>query len=155
MGYAALTVAKYFLSITDRKESGDLISNLKLQKLLYYAQGYSVALYGVKNPLFPEKVYAWKHGPVVKRTYHHYSSYGDEALPAEAAPALDDGTRAFLDEIYRVYGRFSAWALREMTHRESPWLNNFKPNTMDIEIPLNDLADYFGKIIKTGKARTA
>lgn len=65
MAYSAMTVAKYFLSIPDR-ESGELISNLKLQKLLYYAQGYHVAMHGVSKPLFVEKIYAWKHGPRCK-----------------------------------------------------------------------------------------
>jgi uncharacterized phage-associated protein len=154
MGHAALTVAKYFLSIPDQ-DSGELISNLKLQKLLYYAQGFSVAVYGVDNPIFQEKVYAWKHGPVVKKVYNHYAGYKNGALPVEKTPSIEGGTREFLDEIYRVYGRFSAWALREMTHRESPWLDNYRPNIMDVEIPLTDLAKFFGKVIKSGKAGAA
>ncbi|WP_319797662.1 Panacea domain-containing protein [Nitrobacter sp.] len=143
MAYAALTTAKYFLAIPDA-DSGELISNLKLQKLLYYAQGYHVALQGVSRPLFADKIYAWKHGPVVKTVYNHYSRYRDGALPAERLTTpLDSWTKSFLDEIYRSHGRFSAWALREMTHREPPWLKNYKPNVLDIEIPLSDLRAFF------------
>ena len=49
-------VAQYFLAQMD-EDAGDLISNLKLQKLVYYAQGFALALYG--RPLFPERIEAW------------------------------------------------------------------------------------------------
>jgi uncharacterized phage-associated protein len=55
-------VAKYFLSLTD-EDAGDLISNLKLQKLVYYAQGFHLALYD--ELLFEETIEAWTHGPVI------------------------------------------------------------------------------------------
>ena len=55
-------VAAYILAKQD-DDSGDLISNLKLQKLAYYAQGFCLAMHG--RPLFPEAIKAWKHGPVV------------------------------------------------------------------------------------------
>ena len=149
MAYSALTIARYFLSLAD-ENSGDLISNLKLQKLLYYAQGFSVALRGINNPLFEEDIYAWKHGPVVKPVYQFYSRYKSDALPIGKAPnGLDPKDVKFLDEMYRVFGKFSAWKLREMTHRESPWQDNYDPNIMDAIIPLKDLRAYFRKYVKT------
>ena len=63
--------AKYFLAQVS-EDAGDLISNLKLQKLLYYAQGFHLALYD--QPLFPEAIEAWTHGPVVPDLYRHYKS---------------------------------------------------------------------------------
>lgn len=147
MAYSALTVSKYFLSIPD-DDAGELISNLKLQKLLYYAQGYAVAMNGIESPLFKDTIYAWKHGPVVKTVYDHYSQYKESALPKEKAPTITEDVRCFLDEIWRVYGRFSAWTLRDMTHKEMPWEKNFKPDTKDIEIPLTDLAEYFSQFIE-------
>jgi uncharacterized phage-associated protein len=151
MAYSALTVAKHFLSIPD-EDAGELVSNLKLQKLLYYAQGHALGMNGKDDPLFADKVYAWKHGPVVKSVYNHYANFGAGALPHEARPRLDSDTTDFLNEIYRVYGRFSAWALREMTHREKPWLKNYKPDVMDIEIPLADMASFFKNRVE--KARS-
>lgn len=144
---SALTVAKYFLSLAD-EEAGDLMSNLKLQKLLYYAQGCWVAVNGAEKPLFRDKVYAWKHGPVVKIVYNHYSKFKGNALPVEARPELRRDIVAFLNEVYRVFGRFSGWQLREMTHRETPWIKNYKPNVNDVEIPLIDLELYFSKHVK-------
>ena len=60
----AAEIADYFLSLQD-EEAGDGISNLKLQKLLYYGQGCFIALCGPENPLFHEKIYAWDLGPVI------------------------------------------------------------------------------------------
>ena len=62
-------VAKYFLSLSD-DSSGDYISNLKLQKLLYYAQGFHLAIFN--KPLFNEPIEAWAHGPVVGSSYRKY-----------------------------------------------------------------------------------
>lgn len=72
-------VADYFLAHCD-EESGDIISNLKIQKLTYYAQGFSLVLLG--KPLFNEKIEAWMHGPVVPELYRKYRDCGNGALPA-------------------------------------------------------------------------
>lgn len=56
-------IAKYFLALSNNEESGELISNLKLQKLLHYAQGFYLALYD--QPLFHEPIEAWAHGAVI------------------------------------------------------------------------------------------
>jgi uncharacterized phage-associated protein len=62
----ACSVAKYFVSLVD-EEAGDSISNLKLQKLLYYAQGAHLALHN--TPLFPEAIEAWTRGPQSTRKF--------------------------------------------------------------------------------------
>ena len=114
-------VAKYFLSLAD-EDAGDLISNLKLQKLVYYAQGFHLALYD--EPLFEEKIEAWTHGPVAPELYHTYKDYGANAIPRPTDmdfSIYDQHTREFLDEVYQVHGQFSAWKLRNMTHDEPPW----------------------------------
>ena len=68
----AMQVAQHFLALQD-EDAGDLISNLKLQKLLYYAQGIHLALNG--QPLYPERIEAWQHGPVVPEIYHAFKEY--------------------------------------------------------------------------------
>lgn len=122
---SAQRVAEYFLARVEEEE-GDLISNLKLQKLLYYAQGFHLALYD--TPLFPEPIEAWNHGPVVPEVYHRYKEFASRALPRpdgfDAAKYSDDIT-GFLEEVYSVYGQFSAWKLRQMTHEEPPWMEAF------------------------------
>ena len=120
--YRALDVAHYFLLKADPDE-GELISNLRLQKLLYYAQGFHLAL--CDRPLFGEAVEAWMHGPVVPEIYHQFKHNGAGSIPAptdfEPIEVFTPETLELLDEVYDVYGQFSAWKLSEMTHREPPW----------------------------------
>jgi uncharacterized phage-associated protein len=118
---SAQSIAQYFLSLVD-EEAGDSISNLKLQKLLYYAQGFHLAFYD--TPLFPEAIKKWAHGPVVPQIYHEYKDYGANAIPPVQIDLNDytQNVRELLDEIYSVYGQFSALKLRSMTHNEPPWL---------------------------------
>jgi uncharacterized phage-associated protein len=133
-------VAKYFLAQTD-EDAGDLISNLKLQKLLYYAQGFHLALYG--QPLFTEAIEAWTHGPVVPEVYHAYKNYSSNAIPIPDDidfSQYDEQTRELLDEVYRVYGQFSAWKLRNMTHDEEPWKDAYAGNMI---ISNEELKQYF------------
>ncbi len=123
---SANDVADYFL-IKNDDTAGELISNLKLQKLLYYAQGFHLAI--TRKPLFPEQIEAWTHGPVVPVVYHRFKSYGYNSLPAAgSAPSFDREINSILDEVYQIYGQFSAWKLRDMTHEESPWKNATVPS---------------------------
>jgi len=117
----ALDVAKYFLAKTD-EEVGATVSNLKLQKLIYYAQGYNLAVTG--KPLFKDKIKAWQHGPVIPALYHKYKKYGSDPIPKPDGLDLKKYTPKqveLLDEVYEVCGQFSAWKLRNMTHEEPPW----------------------------------
>lgn len=114
-------VAEYFLTLID-EEVGDLMSNLKLQKLVYYAQGLHLALYD--KPLFKENLEAWQYGPVVPELYHFYKDFGSGAIPVPQTVNFDkynNEIKAFLNEVYAVYGQFSAFKLSQMTHEEPPW----------------------------------
>lgn len=116
-------VAKYFLAQAD-EDVGDLISNLKLQKLCYYAQGFHLAMFN--RPLFDETIEAWMHGPVSPDLYQRYKEYKGGAIPCPDDvdfSVFTDEQRELLDEVYAVYGQFSAWKLRNMTHEESPWVD--------------------------------
>lgn len=119
--YPAELVAQYSLTKADPDE-GDAISNLVLHKLLYYAQGFHLALSGA--PLFPESVEAWMYGPVVPAVYAKHQSDHTEALwpdPDFYCDNLDEETRDFLDEVYEVYGQFAAWKLHALTAAEPPY----------------------------------
>jgi uncharacterized phage-associated protein len=103
-------------------EHGSFVSNLKLQKLLYYAQAWHLALFG--RPLFADKLQAWIHGPVVPSVYGRFKEFGGRNIDKPvAAPALPDETVAFLDELVGEYMPLDAFELELMTHREAPWIN--------------------------------
>ena len=129
-------VAKYILSLSD-EDAGDLISNLKIQKLVYYVQGFHLAIYD--KPLFPEAIEAWIRGPVVPVLFHAYEKHGLEPIPRPENIDFSIYTseeKELIDDIYAVYGQFSAWKLQSMTREEEPW-NEFNMG----EIKLLDIAD--------------
>lgn len=140
----AFQVADYFLNKASQEEDGsELISNLKLQKLIYYAQGFHLAMYG--KPLFAEVIEAWTHGPVCPTLYHAKKQHKNEAVapnPDFDASVFNKEQQDLLDEIYEVYGQFSAWKLRNLTHTESPWLDNIDSESNKV-ISHDDLKDYF------------
>ena len=116
-------VARYFLAQVD-DDAGDSISNLKLQKLVYYAQGYHLAFFGTL--LFPEKIEAWAHGPVIPDLYHALKKFGSGPVSLDGELNLEKFPKPvceLLDEVYLVYGQFSAAKLRNITHNEPPWAN--------------------------------
>lgn len=118
----AQDVAEYFLTIVDRENAGDVLTNLKIQKLLYYAQGFSLALN--RRPLFHEKIIRWNLGPVVIEVYENLKKFGSDAIPAPKdfdISKFDEDDIELLSEVFEVYGQFSATALVNMTHEEPPW----------------------------------
>jgi uncharacterized phage-associated protein len=117
--HSALDVAAWFLNAIDRK-AGDSITNLKLQKLVYYAQAWSEAL--LNQPLFEEPVEAWAHGPVVDVVYQEHKHHGDGTLPrSRRRPRFAPWELTLLEDVLTVYGEHSARFLRELTHGEEPW----------------------------------
>jgi len=147
-----LEVAKYFLSKVD-DDAGDMVSNLKLQKLVYYAQGFHLAIFG--GPLFNEEIEAWAHGPVVPDLYHRYKVYGANGIPyPEDIKFSKYGkkTSAFLDEVYEVFGQYSAFKLRNMTHEEPPWKDAYKkgPNST---ISHRSMREYFKTLVSKGEKK--
>lgn len=135
-------IAKYFISLSN-DDNGDLISNLKLQKLLYYAQGLSLA--ANNTPLFEEDIEAWMHGPVVPSVYQTYRVCGADAIPPPEdydVSRIENDTRDILDEIWIVFGQFSAWKLRNMTHDEPPWKNAYDETCSKV-ITKESMRDYF------------
>lgn len=120
-------VAQYYLNRT--YFDGELISPLKMQKMVYYA--YVWNLVKNKNKLFDEKIEAWPAGPVIPSLYHDLKKY--EASPigkefcdidvAKFRKNTDHNVLNILDEVYEKYISLSAFELVELTHSELPWKN--------------------------------
>lgn len=118
--YKAVEIAKWFVGNIDR-DAGDSITPLKLQKLVYYAQAWSLAL--LSRPLFDEDFQAWAHGPVVESVYQEYRKCGWNAIPPSGEQVeLDEETTSHVQSILDVYGDYSAKHLEAMTHCEKPWI---------------------------------
>jgi uncharacterized phage-associated protein len=138
--YPALDIARYILA-TAPEDGG--ISNLKLQKLCYYAQGFCTAMRG--TPLFSDRVVAWDHGPVVTALYHEYKPFGANPIPTPSnfdKSKIDKADRIALDDIIEYFGQYSAWKLRNMTHDEPPWANAYK-KASGSEISLQSMVEFF------------
>ncbi|MGA2677789.1 MAG: type II toxin-antitoxin system antitoxin SocA domain-containing protein [Sedimentisphaerales bacterium] len=139
----AQDIADYFLSLVD-EDCGDSISNLKLQKLVYYAQGFHLAI--EDKPLFDEPIEAWKYGPVIPTLYHKYK--GSESGPISKPDNIDldkysPKVKSLLNDVYEVYGQFSAWKLACLTHDEPP----FKNTPMNSVINQQAMKDYFKTLL--------
>lgn len=117
--YSPDDIAKWILGSIDR-DSGDSITHLKLQKLLYYSQAWALVI--LERPLFDEDFQAWTHGPVLPSIFHEYKDYSWEAIPApDTKVSIDEETEALLKDVLSVYGELSAKRLESITHREAPW----------------------------------
>jgi uncharacterized phage-associated protein len=113
-------VADYLIALAHQR--GESVNNLKLQKLLYYAQAWHLALRD--EPLFREKFQAWIYGPAVPCVYRRFEPFGWRDIPApETAPPFTGETREFLDELAAEYMPLDEFTLEDLARREVPWLN--------------------------------
>jgi uncharacterized phage-associated protein len=144
----ASIAAAYLCAIRDDEDRD--FKMLKLQKLLYYAQGYALAF--LRRPLFPERIKAWAHGPVVPQVRKEHENPGTGPLPRPTdldLLSLDPQIRAILDRVYTDYGQYAAWALRNMTHHERPWAETAQNEEIDRDV----MAEFFTERLRSAGAR--
>lgn len=139
----AKTVANYMLYLMG--DAFDDLTNMKINKLLYFAQGYFLAKHG--KPLFTDTIEAWAHGPVVPAVYASYKEYGDQPIrkyDPESIPDMPNEVDEILYGVARTYGKYTTSALRNITHAiGSPWDQVYQENRAHIEIPTTVIQDYF------------
>jgi len=97
------------------------ISNLKLQKLLYYAQGWSLAF--ENEPLFSEDFEAWIHGPVVPSIFRRFKHLRWNPITETVNASADEDLRSHLSKILEAYGSATPNQLERLSHSESPWID--------------------------------
>lgn len=144
----ALTLANYIL--TRAKDQGRPVTNLKLQKILYYVQGHYLAEFD--QPLFPDEIQAWKFGPVVPSVYYEYSVYGPDEIiitGRENLEECDSEEMELIDSVIDSKLRYASSELVRATHSEEPWRKAtrggtvIRPNTV---IDTEDMKEYFKRI---------
>ncbi len=121
MAYPVAQIANQLL-IYSADNGGELMTNMKLQKMLYYQQGFHLAYFG--TPLFDEDIEAWMYGPVVPSMYEKYKGYGRNGIEPDRTMQFafeKKNELALFNEVCKVYGAYSAIGLMNMTHDETPW----------------------------------
>lgn len=112
--YDALTIAKWIINKVHPEP-------LKLQKLLYLAQGYSYAFYD--RPLFKDELEGWVHGPVVRSVYYIFKNYQSNAIDTNfEIEELDEEARDVLEYVIKNFAKYDAKFLEKLSHEQEPWL---------------------------------
>jgi len=140
-------VANYFLVLVDR-EAGDTITQLKLQKLVYFAQGVSLAL--LSKPLFNEPIEAWEHGPVTRDLRKVFGNLKDGPISAPGEMDFEIYTqqeKELIYKVYSIYGEHTASYLRHLTHEHPIWLEAFKSIDNNV-IDQKKIQKFFKSIIE-------
>lgn len=142
----ATKTANYLIYIMS--DAFDDLTNMKINKLLFYAQGHHISKYN--RPMFEDKIEAWNHGPVVPSVYLAYKKYGDNPIHTYDENAVHDipeESEEILYGVARKYGKYTASALRNMTHViGSPWDNVYNPQNIHTEITQDSMKSYFSNI---------
>lgn len=140
--------AKYILGKTGP------ITTMKLQKLLYYAQAWS--LVWDEDELFPEDFEAWAGGPVCRPLFAWHRKFykvSDQDVPLSCLSGDEFSVeqRDTMDAVIRDYGKYSGAQLSDLTHSETPWITarkGYPPGASCSEvIPKADMAWFYGETI--------
>ena len=161
----AMVIAEWFLwynkinqdnQILDACDVYEGLTHLKIQKMLYYAEGVYLAM--ENKSLFDNKIYAWTHGPVIKEVYEKLKIYGKNEIEFDEnywniISEINRNASLFgiLQSVYDNYGGYTAWQLREKTHAVGgPWQITVDTKGMNKEISKKLIKDYFIKnIVRT------
>jgi uncharacterized phage-associated protein len=133
-------IVSYFSNIPTNPIEGGL-TNLKLQKLLYYTQVLSLQRTG--KTLFPEQIFAWEYGATVPEIYHEYKSFGREVLDTSTPNLIFEPPeqKLIIDEVIKDKGRFTGIALMMKMNQDAPWklARKTKDNLISKDSILKDL----------------
>lgn len=116
-------VADYFLLSADYG-AGDCITNLRMQKLCFFAQVWSVVEYDL--PIFGDRIEAWALGPVMPKLYQRFRKYKRQAIDPNAIQKkrvrlLSETQWEMLDQVWNVFQRIPPRELVRLTHAHAPW----------------------------------
>jgi len=141
--YKALDIARYIIERC--REKNRTVSNLKLQKILYFVQAEFLV---TKNqPCFAEVIEAWDFGPVVPEVYYEYRMYGSANIPcigrSRVSQLISARDKEILNGIIDECSRYSASALVEITHNQTPWVEAYDQAGYNNEITAKSIKDYF------------
>lgn len=147
---SAIDVAKNVINIYNSKVdelvrnydiTPEYITNLKLQKLLYFVQALCLMIFGKKA--FSEKILAWPYGPVINEVYQKYKpNRANEIVSEKFIKNISSGLYKVIEEVVTCYGSIEANKLIDFTHEEEPWKNA----EINSEIDIESIRNYFNKV---------
>ena len=137
--YDALTIAKWIINKIHPEP-------LKLQKMLYLAQGYSYAFYD--RPLFKDELEGWVHGPVVRNVYNMFKDYQYNSIDVSfEIEELDKDATDVLEYVIKNFAKYDAKYLEKISHEQMPWIlsrGGLDPDERsDKTISKDSIANYF------------
>ena len=158
--YNVLEVCRHVINYSNEKGYG--ISNLKLQKILYFIQAYFL-IYKPTRRCFSAKIEAWDFGPVVPIAYNEYVMFGGCDIPTvRSYVALDkrniwnskrlrfedvaiaDEDKALIDKVVDKFADYTATDLVLLTQKQAPWIEAYNASNQNDEITPEALRKYFG-----------
>lgn len=127
--YTANDIAAWFIDRSNKvkidEKAVEGITNLKLQKIVFFAQAASLALNNVT--LFNDRIEAWQYGPVIPNIYDKYKNCKNNVIPKPIGKPknIDHKTEELLETIWEFFGGYSAFQLVKITHRQQPWIEAY------------------------------
>lgn len=137
--YSALDIAHWLINraARDVESTGEYITNLKLQKLLFLVQSRSIKK--ASKAVFVEPILHWEYGPVVQSVYNAYKSYGANSIKKAATVEFDRDTERLLESVYKFYENYSTTGLVTVTHKRNSWLMTKQGEEMTLEMISQDI----------------
>ena len=159
MSYKVLDVCHHIINYSNKHDYG--ISNLKLQKVLYFIQAYFLTKKKDHTPCFNEKIEAWDFGPVVPEAYLEYKQYGSGDIPIIKSfimsnkdnvwnskrvkfedTTISDDDKSLIDKVVDKFADYSATDLVSLTQKQSPWIDAYF-SYQNKEITIESMMEYF------------
>lgn len=168
MSFSAKAIANYVIRLSEKSEHG-IVTPLKLQKIVYIAHGFHLAIYD--EPLVGNEIAeAWEYGPVFPSIYHEFKDFGAGPITRLATeevydryedsltmmtPRIGTGhseTKKFIGLVWAGYGQYSAGELSNMTHEEgTPWSKTrLKDRFINAPISNTRIKNYYKDVVENG-----
>jgi len=158
MPYSAVLIASAFVARSLKE--GNYLTQMKLQKMVYFAHGYHLAKYG--EPLVSEPVQAWKFGPVIPPIYNDYKMYGSSPITdttytttthaswEKIYASLSDSAKDAINYTWEATMPLSTSKLTSWTHLpEGPWAQVYNENDREAVIRNDKIQEYFVKFMRS------
>jgi len=171
MAHDPKAVANFFLDCAT--EDGEVLSPMKIVKLVYLAHGWTLGL--TEKPLIKENAEAWRYGPVIPSIFHDFKEFGNknitrlaqwpvwnEGTVEQRQPKLttaSDETIAIIRQVWNVYKRFTARQLSSLTHqKDTPWYITWNTlggkERLGTDIPDDIIQEHYADRVKESQAAT-